>query len=151
MIAAPFNDALSEAVECIVTGEPAPPFSFGHLLRDVARTVRLEFLKAAVYVLIVGPMLISSLFIPIIGQVVSIVGLLFTAVYLGVDYIDWPAARRDWSVRDRIAFVRGRLGAVVGFGLGVWVFLFIPLVNLFFMPAAVAGGTLLFLELQSKG
>jgi CysZ protein len=40
---------------------------------------------------------------------------------------------------------------VVGFGTGVWVLLFIPLVNLFFMPAAVAGGTMLFVALQDAG
>ncbi|MBW2402413.1 MAG: EI24 domain-containing protein, partial [Deltaproteobacteria bacterium] len=66
----------------------------------------------------------------------------------GIDYIDWPAARRDWSVRDRVAFTRRQLPAVAGFGTGVSLLLFIPLVNLFFMPAAVAGGTLLFLALQ---
>ena len=38
-----------------------------------------------------------------------------------------------------------------GFGTGVWLFLFIPLVNLLFMPAAVAGGTLLFLDLEGEG
>ena len=37
---------------------------------------------------------------------------------------------------------------VAGFGTGVWVLLFIPLVNLFFMPAAVAGGTMLFLAMN---
>jgi CysZ protein len=71
-----------------------------------------------------------------------------TAVYLGVDYIDWPAARRDWSVRDRLSFARAELPAVAGFGTGVWILLFVPLVNLFFMPAAVAGGTMLFLSLE---
>jgi uncharacterized protein involved in cysteine biosynthesis len=37
---------------------------------------------------------------------------------------------------------------VLGFGASVWVLLLIPLVNLFFMPAAVAGGTMLFLDLH---
>ena len=74
-----------------------------------------------------------------------------TAVYLGVDYIDWPAARRDWSVGDRVAFVRRQLPAIAGFGCGVWVLLFIPLVNLLFMPAAVAGGTMLFVDLGEGG
>jgi len=37
---------------------------------------------------------------------------------------------------------------VAGFGTGVWILLFVPLVNLFFMPAAVAGGTMLFLGLE---
>ncbi len=148
VVAAPFNDALSEAVEQILTGKPAPPFSLGRMLADIVRTVRLELGKALLYVAVVGPMFLASFFIPGLGQVISLVGFALTAVYLGIDYVDWPAARRDWSVGDRVAFTRRQLPAVAGFGTGVWVLLFIPLVNLLFMPAAVAGGTILFVELQ---
>ena len=56
VVAAPFNDALSEAVEHILTGEQAPPFSLRRMLADVARTIRLEVLKVLVYLLVVGPM-----------------------------------------------------------------------------------------------
>jgi CysZ protein len=148
IVAAPFNDALSEAVEHILTGEPAPPFSLSRMLADIARTIRLELLKVLVYLAVVGPMFLASFVIPGVGQVIALVGFALTAVYLGIDYIDWPAARRNWSVRDRVAFTRSQLPAVVGFGTGVWLLLFIPLVNLFFMPAAVAGGTMLFVALQ---
>ena len=148
IVAAPFNDALSEAVELILTGESAPPFSFSHMLADIARTIRLELLKVLVYLAVVGPMFLASFMIPGVGQVISLVGFALTAVYLGVDYVDWPAARRNWSVGDRVAFTRRQLPAVAGFGTGVWLLLFIPLVNLFFMPAAVAGGTMLFVALQ---
>ncbi len=148
VVAAPFNDALSEAVENILTGQPAPPFSFRRMIADIARTIRMEILKVSVYVIIVGPMFLASFFIPGLGQIISLVGFALTAVYLGIDYIDWPAARRDWSVRDRVAFSRRQLPAVAGFGTGVWFLLFIPLVNLLFMPAAVAGGTMLFVALQ---
>jgi CysZ protein len=92
-------------------------------------------------------MFLVSLFVPGIGQALSLVAFALTAIYLGVDYIDWPAARRDWSVSDRVAFARRQLPAVAGFGTGVWVLLFIPLINLFFMPAAVAGGTMLFVAM----
>jgi len=148
VVAAPFNDALSEAIEHMLTGRSAPPFSVSHMLADVARTVRLEILKVFVYLGVVGPMFLASVFLPGIGQLVSLVGFALTAIYLGVDYIDWPAARRNWSVRDRVAFARNELPAVAGFGTGVWILLFVPLVNLFFMPAAVAGGTMLFLGLE---
>jgi len=148
VVAAPFNDALSEAVELILTGESAPPFSFSRMLADIARTLRLELLKVLVYLAVVGPMFIASFVIPGVGQVISLVGFALTAAYLGIDYVDWPAARRNWSVRDRVVFTRRELPAVAGFGTGVWMLLFIPLVNLFFMPAAVAGGTMLFLALQ---
>ena len=144
IVAAPFNDALSEAVESILTGEPTPPFSFKRMVTDIVRTIRLELLKVLVYVVVVGPMFLASFLIPGIGQIISLVGFALTAIYLGVDYLDWPAARRDWSVAERVTFARQRLAAVAGLGTGVWVLLFIPVVNLFFMPAAVAGGTMLF-------
>jgi CysZ protein len=150
VIAAPFNDALSEAVEHMLTGGAPPRFSIKRMLADIARTIRLEAGKVFLYLAIVGPMFLASFFIPGIGQVISLVGFALTAIYLGVDYVDWPAARRDWSVRDRVRFARRQLPAVAGFGTGVWVLLFIPLVNLFFMPAAVAGGTMLFLALNAE-
>ena len=150
VVAAPFNDALSEAVEHILTGETAPPFSLSRMVADVARTVRLELLKVMLYLVVVGPMFLASFVIPVVGQAVSLVGFALTAIYLGIDYVDWPAARRDWSVRDRLAFARRHLPAVAGFGTGVWLLLFIPLVNLLFMPAAVAGGTILFLSLPPE-
>lgn len=148
VVAAPFNDALSEAVEHILTGGSPPAFSFRKMVADVARTIRIELLKVMVYAAVVGPMFVVSLFVPGLGQIISLVAFALTAIYLGVDYIDWPAARRDWSVADRVAFVRRQLAAVAGFGAGVWVLLFIPLINLFFMPAAVAGGTMLFVAMN---
>ncbi|MGB5812214.1 MAG: EI24 domain-containing protein [Polyangiales bacterium] len=148
IVAAPFNDALSEAVEAMVTGHEPPPFSFRRMIGDVVRTVRLETLKVTLYSIVVGPMFLISIFVPGVGAVVSVVAFTLTAIYLGVDYVDWPAARRGWSVSDRVAFARRKLPAVAGFGSGVWVLLFVPLVNLLFMPAAVAGGTLLFLALE---
>ncbi|MCZ6807445.1 MAG: EI24 domain-containing protein [Deltaproteobacteria bacterium] len=148
IVAAPFNDALSEAVEHILTGEPAPSFSFKRMVADIVRTIRLEALKVLVYAAVVGPMFLASFFVPGVGQLISLVGFALTAIYLGVDYVDWPAARRGWSVADRVTWTRQRLAAVAGFGTGVWVLLFVPLVNLFFMPAAVAGGTMLFVALQ---
>jgi CysZ protein len=117
------------------------------MVADVIRTIRIELLKVVVYVAVIGPMFVISFLIPGVGQIMSLAAFALTAVYLGVDYIDWPAARRDWSVRDRLDFVRRELPAVAGFGTGVSVLLFIPLVNLLFMPAAVAGGTMLFVAL----
>ena len=148
VVAAPFNDALSEAVERILTGESAPAFSLNRMMVDIVRTIRLELLKVLVYLAVVGPMFLASFLVPGLGQIISLVGFALTVVYLGIDYVDWPAARRNWSVADRVAFARRQLPALAGFGTGVWLLLFIPLVNLLFMPAAVAGGTMLFLAVH---
>jgi CysZ protein len=149
VVAAPFNDALSEAVEEIETGTPGPPFSIGALLREVVRTLRVETGKLAIYLVVMGPLFVLSYLVPGVGQVVyTLFGVFFTMTYFAVDYVDWPASRRGLGLRDRIAFFRAHKASMLGFGAGVWVLLLIPFVNLLFMPAAVAGGTRLFLDLE---
>jgi len=62
--------------------------------------------------------------------------------------VDWPAARRDATLGDRVETVKKHVRPLVGLGIGVWFLVHVPFVNLLFMPAAVAGGTLLFLDLD---
>lgn len=150
VIAAPFNDLLSEEVERIVTGRPGPPFSLATLARDSGRTVLLELFKLVIYLVVMIPMFALS-FVPVIGPILyAVVGFLFTTMYFAIDYIDWPASRRKRDIHYRFGLLQEHFLPMFGFGTGVWLFLFIPLVNLLFMPAAVAGGTLLFLDLEGR-
>ena len=149
VIAAPFNDALSEAVERLETGKEGTKFSLRVMFRDLVRTVGLELTKLALYVAIMGPLFLLSLLLPAVGQILySVFGFIVTAIYFAIDYIDWPASRRNRGLRYRFSVLRRNFWPMFGFGTGVWLFLFVPFVNLLFMPAAVAGGTLLFLELE---
>ena len=151
VVAAPFNDFLSEEVERLITGTPGPPFSLAVIFRDTVRTVGLEALKLLIYLVIMVPLWLVSLAFPVVGQVIySIFAFLFTAVYFAVDYIDWPASRRNKSMTYRFGMLTDHFMPMFGFGTGVWLFLFVPFVNLLFMPAAVAGGTMLFLELEGE-
>lgn len=150
LFAAPFNDALSEAVEELETGQPVPPFTFVRLLRDLARTLRLELTKLLLYLAVMAPVWLLSWLLPGIGHVLYLAfAALFTALYFAVDYIDWPASRRGYSWRQRIALLRVRPLLTLGFGFAVAGCLFVPLLNLCFMPLAVAGGTRLFLDLSN--
>jgi CysZ protein len=150
LFAAPFNDALSEAVEVLETGRPAPAFSLGRTLRDLGRSLRLELIKLCVYAAVMGPLLVLSWMLPGIGQLLYIVfASLFTAMYFAIDYVDWPASRRGLGWRARLGLLRTRPLLMLGFGFAVSVCLFVPLLNLCFMPFAVAGGTRLFLDLES--
>jgi CysZ protein len=151
VVAAPFNDALSEEVEHLLTGKDTPPFSLAAVLSDVARTVRLEAVKLIGYAVVMVPLFLASFLVPVVGHAAySVFALSFTALYFALDYVDWPASRRGRGVRDRLSFARENFGSMFGFGLGVWLFLLVPVVNLFFMPAAVAGGTKLFLDLEGE-
>lgn len=150
VVAAPFNDLLSEDVERLLTGRTGAPFSLAVLVRDSVRTVGLELLKLALYLGVMLPMFLLS-YVPVVGPVVyAVVGFLFTTIYFAIDYVDWPASRRNRGIHQRIEMVQEHFTPMFGFGTGVWLFLFIPLVNLLFMPAAVAGGTMLFLDLERE-
>jgi CysZ protein len=151
VIAAPFNDALSEAVEELRSGRTALGWRPLRVLKDVVRSVGLELSKWLIYAAVMGPLLILNWLLPGPGSLLYIVvGAGITALFFAVDYLDFAAARHDLSVRERAAFARSHLAAVMGLGSCIWLLLFIPLVNLFFMPAAVAGATLLFLDLRAE-
>jgi CysZ protein len=151
VIAAPFNDALSEAVEKRETGAPAPPFSLARITHDLVRTVRLETLKLFLYVAIMVPMWVVSLLVPGVGPVIyTAFGVFFTAAYFAIDYVDWPASRHGLGIGERIDLFRRRPLLMLGFGLSLWGLLFVPFVNLALMPLAVAGGTRLFLDIEGS-
>lgn len=150
LLAAPFNDALSEAIEEREAGRPPLPFQLGRLVREVAQTLGFSVLRLTLYAAIVGPLWALSWFVPGVGQVLYLTAwLLFTAAYFALDFVDWPATRRGWSIRARFALLRAYPLRMFGFGCAVWLCLYVPLLNLAFMPLSVAGGTLLFLDLES--
>lgn len=145
-IAAPFNDALSQAVEMVAAGKKAPPFALKTVLRDLFRTVVFEL----GYLIILFTTFVFSLVVPVLGPAVhTIFGFVVTACYWALSYIDWPAARRDLGIRQRVALLWSRFSAMLGFGCSVWLILLVPLVNLLFIPSAVTGGTLFFLDLEA--
>ncbi len=151
VVAAPFNDALSEAIEERETNASSPPFSISRFCSDLVRTLGLELLKLSAFIAIMMPLTIFSWVVPGVGHVVAaVVGGFFTASYFALDYTDWPASRRGLGVRQRLSLFSARPWLMVGFGVAVWGCLFVPILNLAFMPIAVAGGTRLFLDLEAE-
>jgi len=149
VVAAPFNDALSEVIEQRESGIEASAFRWARVWRDAGRTVRLELLKVVCYGAVMLPLFLLSWLVPGVGHALYVVaGGLFTAAYFALDYVDWPASRRGQGVSQRLSLLRERPWLMLGFGAAVWMLLFVPFVNLWFMPAAVAGGTRLFLDLE---
>jgi CysZ protein len=95
------------------------------------------------------PLLAVSLLAPGVGPIVQgAVGFSFTALFFAIDYVDWAASRRELPARRRLRWAFAHLRPMLGLGTGIWLLLLVPIVNLVFMPAAVAGGTLLFLDLE---
>jgi CysZ protein len=146
--AAPFYDALSQAVEALRFNSRPAGTTLRELARDALRSVQLAALKLAIYLAWMLPLWMLGMFVPVAGPIAqAALGFALTVAFLAVDHLDWAAARHGLSVRQRLRLVGAYPGPLLAFGLSVWCFLFIPIVNLFLIPAAVAGGTLLFIDL----
>lgn len=89
-------------------------------------------------------------------QFVPWVGGLCFAVAAGfataVSLLDIPFSRREWSLRQRLAFVRDHAGAVGTFGLTAGLVFLVPFVGpILCVPAASVGGAWLVCRLDKKG
>lgn len=127
VIASPIYEYVSMAVETDLTGKPAPELSFLGSLKLMG-----EELKKVIFILFIS---VVMLFIPGL----NVLSIIVTAIMVGWDFYDYPLARRGWSFQQRFQFLKKDLFAVMG--LGFW--MVIPFVQLFMMPLAVAGGTIL--------
>jgi uncharacterized protein involved in cysteine biosynthesis len=52
---------------------------------------------------------------------------------------------------ERVRLLGRNFMRMMGLGTAVWLLLVVPFVGLLFMPAAVAGGTLLVLDIEDEG
>jgi CysZ protein len=148
LFAAPFSDFLSESIEGIQGTWTPRPFSIGFLLKDLAATVYLELMRFGIKLMWLLPLFVLSFVVPVVGNFVYIFfGGYFLCKYTGMDFIDWCAARRGWPWKERLAFARKHRFALVGLGSAVVLSLMVPLLFVVVWPGAVAGGTLLFLNL----
>jgi len=148
ILASPFNDALSARTEALAAGQLSDtPFSFIGLFKEIGRTIVEELKKIAFYLAAAAVLLLLNL-VPVVGQ--ALYGLLFmllTIAWLGLSFLDYALARHGYRLGQKLNLVRRNFRPVFGFGLGVFAGLLIPVFNLFFIPVAVVGGTLLYVDL----
>jgi CysZ protein len=149
IVVAPLSDLISERVESIRGTWVAKPFSFSFLMADVIQTVRFETTRLVLKLLWFIPLFLLS-FVPVVGQgLYFILGGYILSKYTGMDYVDWCAARRGWSWKERFAFAKQNRWALSGFGTAVLLSLMIPFAFALIWPGAVAGGTILFTRLHN--
>jgi CysZ protein len=143
IIAAPFNAILSIKVEEHLLGRSLlsnTPFAVV-ALRSVGR----EFVKLGYYLPRLLGLLIMSV-IPVINVIAPLLWILFGAWMMAVQYADYGADNNELSfsaLRQRLG--RNTLDALL-FGILAYVVVAIPFLNLLLIPAAVAGGTVFWVE-----
>ena len=151
ILLAPLQDPISEATEAECGEFPPAPFRLSALIRGTA--VSLSHTLARVGILLGGHALLFLLsFLPGIGAVLwTVLAALWTMAWLAAEYLDAPMARHLYRFHEVRHVVIARLWLCMGFGAAVYVLLWLPVLNLFFIPLAVVAGTLLFRGLRASG
>ncbi len=147
LIASPFNELLSERTEELLLGESAEePFALGAFFRDMGRIWLVEIKKMACFVLVMAALLLLNL-LPLVGSLLyGFLSVLLTLFFLAWEYLGFVHERKRQSFREQRQYLMRRKGLVLGFASGVLLMLAIPFMQLFCIPVAVVGATLLWCE-----
>lgn len=148
IIAAPFYGVLAERVEEHLTGDAPPSESIvSMIIRTVGRElVKLWYFISRGFLVFIAAFILG--FIPLAQFFVPILLFLWAAWSMAIQYSDYCADN------NQIQFTQFREGlaekrfSAWGFGSLVFIGSTIPLLNIFVLPAAVAGGTILWVKEQ---
>jgi CysZ protein len=142
LIAGPFCERLSEAVEQQLTGRASPPSSLAQLALELVTGIGHSLRRVAGAVLAALALLALS-FLPVVGSVAAVViGGWLAASGAAYDCYDAVLARRALSYRDKLGFLRAHRGRSLGLGAAVTGLLLVPGVNLIALGIGAVGATL---------
>ena len=142
LIAAPFNDVLSQKTERIISGVSVDePFSLKVLFGDIGRSLLDEIAKLSRFVIAMLLLLLVN-FVPLLGPPVFAAGsVLLTLYFLVVEYTGFVFSRKHMSFTEQRTFIRLNRWQALGFGLAVMLTLMIPLVQFLTIPLSVVAAT----------
>ncbi|GAA5523989.1 sulfate transporter CysZ [Microbulbifer aestuariivivens] len=143
IIAAPFNGLLAEKVEELLTGRaPAAEPLHAMVWRTIGRELRklVYFLGWGLVIFVLAMLTSWTVFIP------AILGALWGAWCMAIQYVDYPLDNHQRPFDELKSVLLRRKFTSLGFGGAVMLAKMVPVLNIFVMPAAVAGGTLLWVE-----
>jgi CysZ protein len=151
VVLAPLQDPLSELTEEQCGGYTSPPFRPGAFVRGLATGV--GHTLARVFFLLLGLAVLFPLnLVPGVGSVAwTVLGTLWTVLWLAGEHLAAPMTRHLYPFSEVRRVLRERWLLCLGFGVGVYVLLWVPILNSFFLPVAVVGGTLLYRGLLAVG
>ena len=152
LLSAPFNGLLAEKVEQRVTKQlpPSASESVWGTVASVPRSLGREVSKL-LYILPVALLIWIVTLIPTINVISPLLWLGWGAWMMAIQYGDYPADNNRITFKNfRRILGRQRLTSL-GFGAAVLGATMIPGINLFVIPSAICGATLLWCErLQPK-
>jgi len=153
IIASPFNELLSAAVERRLGsgGGQAEDGGWRALVGEMGRALSDETRKMAFFLLVQAALLPLNL-IPLAGTLAyTALSLGFGALFVALEFTDYPMARRRIPFADRRRAVWRHRAVMSGFGGSLFLTFLVPGLNLLLLPVGVVAGTLLYLDLVPSG
>jgi len=142
MIAGPFNELLSEAVEERLNGKKAAPFSLAAFLRGAVLGI-LHSVRRIVVSLFGVVLLFALGLVPVIGQIAAIVvGLWLAGRGAAYDAYDAVLSRRELAYADKLAYLERHRSRTLGLGLAITGMLLVPVVNFVVLGMGAVAATL---------
>lgn len=149
LIAGPFCEFLSEAVEERVTGQAPPGFSLIDFVHGLVLSLAHATRRLIVYLLSLLLLFAVGAFVPGAGTALAAAaGAYLTAQSAAYDCFDSVFGRRLWRYRRKMQFLRRHRGRTAGLGAAVALLMLVPVVNLVALGVGAAGATLAVLDLE---
>jgi CysZ protein len=143
LIAAPFNEELSESIEERETGVPGPKFRLWRFLVDLVIGILHAARRVTIYLLTMGVLLIVGIAVPVVGTVVAtVLGAIATARFASYDAFDAIWARRRYRYKQKTAYLRENRWRTLGMGGVVGVLLVVPGLNVIGLSIGATAATL---------
>ncbi len=140
IICLPLLDIISEKVELIVGEETDIVPFWKSIMPSMKSAFIFLFIKLFIFII-----LLPLFFVPFIGAFLFFI---FGALFLAVDYLDFPMGRRAWSFTQKKQFLQAHKFEYLLFGIIVCFGMMIPFVNFLIFPIATIAGTLFFMECE---
>jgi CysZ protein len=151
VVLAPLQDPLSEKTEELCGDFTAPPFRPGAFLKGIVTSVGHTLARVLLLLAGLGVLLPLHL-VPGVGSVAwTVLATLWSMTWMAGEHLAAPMTRHLYPFREVVRTLRARWLLCLGFGAGVYVLLWVPVLNALFLPVAVVGGTLLYRGLRLSG
>ncbi len=149
VVAAPFNDILSEKLEdqiCIEVeqGDEEPDRPLRLDMKAAVISIISSF-KFVVRQIFYSVLTLPFLLIPFVGATMLF---LVTAYFTGIGFLDVGMARNYLPYECKLPAISQNKWTIIGFGAGMEILFMIPLAGLLMLPLGVAGGTSLYCDID---
>jgi CysZ protein len=144
IVAAPFNSALSEAIEEHLTGRPL--VNQVGVVQGAMRGILTGIGRLFLFILLYPPIFLTQL-IPVAGFIIHpILAVLYGAFVLSLDFTDPTFERHLDTFRQKAGYIWRRKPLYLGFGLTAVAMAIVPIINFLLLPLCVTAAAMIYLE-----